>query len=244
MIWPAVDLQAGAVVQLVQGERCALERELEATLDWLGGFPGLQVVDLDAAKSAGENRAMVARCCCAGFRVRVGGGIRSREQAEAALALGAAQVIVGSAVYREDGFDFRFLDSLQPLGRERIVIAVDARGARIATHGWRQAAAATPLEAVRALAPWCGGFLYTSIETEGGMGGLPIAPVRELRAATALPLSVAGGIATLEEVDRLLAEGCDPVLGMALYTGAMPLAQLQARLANASATAAISAKRL
>src|SRR6185437_728521 len=133
--------------------------------------------------------------------------------------------------------DFGFLESVQPLGRERIVIAVDARSGRVATHGWRRATAVTPLAAVRTLAPWCGGFPYTSIETEGGMRGLPAAPVRAL--------SVAGGGATLAEVDRLLEAGCDPVLGMGLYTGAIPLAELQARaVCKAPTSAATSAKRL
>lgn len=227
-VWPAVDLAGGNVVQLVQGEQLALTRELEATLAWLDGLPWLQVVDLDAARGQGDNAALVHRCCRAGFRVRVGGGVRTAAQAATHFAAGAEEVVVGSAVYGEAGFNFDFLRSLQAFGRERIIIAVDARGGRIATHGWQRQATASPLEAVRALEAWCGGFLYTSIASEGGMGGLPLEPVLRLREATRGRLSVAGGIASIEEVERLLRHDCEPVLGMALYTGAIPVARLRA----------------
>lgn len=233
MIWPAVDLAGGAVVQLVQGEREALRRALDPTLDWLQGFPQIQVVDLDAAKGEGANPDLVRRCCRAGFRVRVGGGIRSVDRAQATLDAGADSFIVGSAAFTATGYDFDFLDRLQSLGRERIVIALDSLAGHVATHGWRKAAPATALEAARALASYCSGFLYTSIETEGGLAGLPLAPVQALRQATSSRLSVAGGIASLEEVERLLALGCEPVLGMALYTGAIPLPQLRERATRA-----------
>lgn len=227
MIWPAVDLAGGAVVQLVQGEREVVRQAIEPTLAWLEGFPQIQVVDLDAAKGEGTNLDLVRRCCRAGVHVRVGGGIRSLAAAESALAAGAGSVIVGSAVFADHGYHFDFLEQLQQLGRERIVIALDARAGCVATHGWRRLASVTPLEAVGALAPYCGGFLYTSIETEGGMGGLPLPPVRALRQAMSHRLSVAGGIASLQEVEQLVALGCEPVLGMALYTGAISVSGLR-----------------
>lgn len=219
MIFAAVDLQNRRVAQLVQGEHTALERDLEETLAWLEGFAWLQVVDLDAARGRGANPELVRRCCGAGFRVRVGGGVRSRARAEELLALGAEQVIVGTAAWRGGAPDQAFLEDLQALGRERIVLAVDGRGGRVVNQGWRRAEALTPLDAVRALEPWCGGFLYTHIESEGRMQGLPLEPVRALRAATVRRLCVAGGIASCAEVAGLEALGCDCVLGMALYTG-------------------------
>ncbi|HUX67344.1 MAG TPA: HisA/HisF-related TIM barrel protein [Terriglobales bacterium] len=228
MLIPAIDFQGGAVVQLVQGERLALQRALEPTLDWLRGFGWLQVVDLDAAKGEGGNAALVERCCRAGFRVRVGGGVRSLERARALLEAGAEQVIVGSAAFAGAAPNLAFLEPLQALGRERIVVAVDARAGQVVTHGWRQPLPLGPVQAVQALAPWAGGFLYTHVDTEGLMGGIPLAAVAAVRAASPRPLSVAGGISDLEQIAALTALGCDCVLGMALYTGKLALADLAA----------------
>lgn len=226
MVIPAIDLAGGKVVQLVQGEREALARELEPTLEALQGFGVVQVVDLDAAKGAGDNRELVRCCCGAGFRVRVGGGIRDRARAEEVLGWGAEAVIVASAAFSAAGLT-PFLPSLRDLGREHIIVALDARDGRLAVRGWRERLPWTPLDALQMAAPHCGGFLYTQVETEGLMRGLPLERVRELRAATGLPLSVAGGIASLEEIEHIEALGCDSVLGMALYTGKLPLARLR-----------------
>ena len=234
MIIPAIDFQGGHVVQLVQGERTALERELDPTLAWLEGFPWLQIIDLDAAKGEGDNSALVRRCCRAGFRVRVGGGIRTLERARAVLADGAEQVILGSAVFREGAPDLAFLESLQPVGREHLMLAVDAREGRVATHGWRQRQPLTAVEAVRQLEPYAGGFLYTHVDTEGLMQGIPLAAVEAVRAETQRPLSVAGGIATEAQIDALTRLGCDCILGMALYTGRLDIAALRAAARTAA----------
>ncbi|HVA64559.1 MAG TPA: HisA/HisF-related TIM barrel protein [Terriglobales bacterium] len=227
MLIPAIDFQAGAVVQLVQGERWALERALEPTLAWLRGFPWLQVVDLDAAKNEGENCVLVERCCRAGFRVRVGGGVRSLDRARALLDAGAEQVIVGSAAFAGAAPNREFLEPLQSLGRERIVVAVDARGGQVVTHGWRQPLPLSPVEAVQALAPWAGGFLYTHVDTEGLMAGIPLDAVAAVRAASPRPLGVAGGISDMEQIAALTGMGCDCVLGMAIYTGTLSLEELR-----------------
>ncbi len=227
MIIPAIDFQNGTVVQLVQGERTALERDLDATLEWLAGFPLLQIIDLDAARGIGDNSALVRRCCRAGFRVRVGGGVRTLERARAVLDDGAEQVIIGSAAYRDGAPDAEFLDALQAVGRERLILAVDTKNGTVATHGWRQAQPITAVDAVRRLAPWSGGYLYTHVDTEGLMQGIPLDAVRAVRAATPLPLTVAGGIATEAEIAALTALDCHCVLGMAIYTGKLDLARLR-----------------
>lgn len=232
MIIPAIDFQNHAVVQLVQGERTALERELEPTLAWLAGFPLLQIIDLDAAKGEGDNSALVRRCCQAGFRVRVGGGVRSLERARAVLDDGAEQVIVGSAAFKDGAPNRAFLDSLQSLGRERIILAVDSRNGFVVTHGWRQRQPLAATDAVRQLEPWCGGFLYTHVDTEGLMQGIPLEAVAAVRAATTLPLTAAGGISDEAQIEALTDMGCDCVLGMAIYTGKLDLARLRAQTAG------------
>jgi phosphoribosylformimino-5-aminoimidazole carboxamide ribotide isomerase len=226
MVIPAIDLMGGRVVQLVRGERLALERDLDEMLETFAGFTVLQVIDLDAAKGEGNNRALVERCCRAGFRVRVGGGLRSVETAQAVVAAGAEKVIIGTAAWDGTGPDFEFLEQLQTIGRERIIIALDSKSGKVAVGGWRTPLAVTPYEAIAALDPYTSGYLYTHIDTEGTMQGAPLDQARALRSRTARELTIAGGIATIEEIATLTALGCNAVLGMAIYTGRLDLKSL------------------
>ena len=89
MLIPSIDLQGGKVVQLVQGERLAIESDdIDGWVRRFAGRPKVQLIDLDAAKGEGDNSAIVARVCAA-LPCRAGGGIRSIERARGVLALGA-----------------------------------------------------------------------------------------------------------------------------------------------------------
>jgi phosphoribosylformimino-5-aminoimidazole carboxamide ribotide isomerase len=224
MLIPSIDLQGGHVVQLVQGERLAIE---SAAIDeWIERFrrwPKVQLIDLDAAKGVGENGALVARIC-AELPCRVGGGIRTVERARDVLALGATHVILGSAMFRGDGVDTALAAVLhQALGRDRLIAAVDSRDGHIVVHGWRTRLPMTAVDAVRQLEPYVGAFLYTHVDREGLMQGTDFAAVEAVRAATSRPIIAAGGITTMDEVDRLDRLGIDAVVGMALYTGRLRL---------------------
>jgi phosphoribosylformimino-5-aminoimidazole carboxamide ribotide isomerase len=154
---------------------------------------------------------------------QVGGGIRTAEAAQAALAAGAQRVILGSALFGGDKLDLEFAERIaNAVGANRLVFALDAIGGRVTIHGWRKVTRVTPLEMVRALDEWCGAFLYTHVETEGLLGGFPRGVIRPLRAATARQLIAAGGIRTQEEIDELHAMGVDAVVGMAIYQGLLP----------------------
>lgn len=231
MIIPAIDLERGRVVQLVQGERKALERDLDEMLAEFRGFPVLQIIDLAAAKGEGDNCELVRRCCQAGYSVRVGGGIRSLQRAEEVLSWGADHIIVGSAAFTATSPNVAFLDRLLTLGRERIIIAVDSRGDFITIKGWRETLPLRTVEVLGALESYCSEFLYTQVETEGLMRGIPLEQVRRVRNITRNRLTVAGGIASIEEIEALEAMGCNSVLGMALYIGKLPIDRLR-HLAN------------
>jgi phosphoribosylformimino-5-aminoimidazole carboxamide ribotide isomerase len=90
-------------------------------------------------------------------------------------------------------------------------------------HGWKTTLPITPTEAVRALAPYCGEFLYTHVDTEGLMRGTDMEAILAVRRATDRRVTAAGGITTREEIDRLDEEGVDAVVGMAIYTGQLRL---------------------
>ena len=225
MLIPSIDLQAGAVVQLVQGERLAIkDDDVFAWVRRFARFPKVQVIDLDAALGAGDNLSLVKRIA-AQLTCRVGGGIRSAARASEVLAAGAQQVIVGSALFKNGDPDLAFAASLaEAAGRERIIAAVDSRNGRVVIHGWKTPLAVTAVEAVRALEPYCDEFLYTHVDTEGLMGGTNLDAIRAVRDATSRRVTAAGGITTREEIDELDTIGVDAVVGMAIYTGTLDIA--------------------
>jgi len=222
MLIPSIDLQAGAVVQLVQGERLAIRDD--DVFRWVRRFerfPKVQVIDLDAAMGTGNNLALVRQIAGA-LRCRVGGGIRTVARAEDVLAAGAEQIIAGSALFKNGAPDLEFARSLaDAVGRPRVIAAVDSKGGRVVIHGWKTALPLTAADAVRALEPYCDEFLYTHVDTEGLMGGTDIAAIRAVREATTRRVTAAGGITTRQEIDALDALGIDAVVGMAIYTGAL-----------------------
>jgi phosphoribosylformimino-5-aminoimidazole carboxamide ribotide isomerase len=224
---PSIDLKNGNVVQLVQGERLAIEdADLFKWVDRFARFPVVQVIDLDAAIGTGSNDALVAQVC--GARpCRVGGGIRTIERAQTVLGYGATHVIVGSSLFRDGQVDVPFARELSDaVGAARIIAAVDTRGGQVTIHGWRTMLPLTAVEAVHALAPFCDGFLCTLVDGEGLMQGFDLAAVRAVRAATDRQVIAAGGITTRAEIESLHALGVDAVVGMAIYTGRLPIDDL------------------
>ena len=224
MLIPSIDLMGGRIVQLVQGERLALESHaIDEWIDRFSGWPKVQLIDLDAAKAQGENNDLVARICAA-LPCRVGGGIRSVERASAVIAGGATHAIVGSALFKGGAIDTSFAEALaQAVGREHLIAAVDSKGGRVVIDAWRTSLPLTAVDAVRQLEPFFGGFLYTHVDREGLLQGTDMPAIRAVRAATAREVIAAGGITTMEEVDELDRIGVDAVVGMALYTGRLAL---------------------
>jgi phosphoribosylformimino-5-aminoimidazole carboxamide ribotide isomerase len=225
MLIPSIDLMDGKVVQLIQGEKKALEFEnFDEWVAKFSSFPLVQLIDLDAAMGRGENSELI-RFFVNKLPCQVGGGIRTIEAARAALGLGAKRVIIGSTLIQDGAINVSFAQALaNELGPRKLVFAIDARGGKVAIRGWKEVTAITPLEVARALEPFCEAFLYTHIDTEGLMKGLPLEPVRELRAATGKQLIAAGGVTTHQEIDILDKMGVDAVVGMALYLGRLRLA--------------------
>lgn len=222
MLIPSIDLQGGRIVQLVQGEKLAVEStDIRTWVDRFRGYAKVQLIDLDAAKGAGTNDALV-RQICAELPCRVGGGIRSTSRAESVLGAGATHVIVSSALFRDGSVDETFVRTLgEAIGRERIIAAVDSKGGKVVIHGWRTQLDISPEDAVRALEPFVGEFLYTHVDREGLMQGTDIQAIRSVADATSRHVTAAGGITTMDEVNALNELGIDAVVGMAIYTGRM-----------------------
>jgi phosphoribosylformimino-5-aminoimidazole carboxamide ribotide isomerase len=132
-------------------------------------------------------------------------------------------VIFGSSLINGGAINVAFARRVATeLGAERLVFACDCRGGHVSIKGWKEATSITANEIIRTLDPYCGAFLYTNIDTEGMLNGIPFEVVRELRGATKRQFIAAGGIRNEEEVAALHAMGVDAVVGMAIYKGLMP----------------------
>lgn len=224
MLIPSIDLMDGKIVQLVQGSRKALEFDnFQEWIERFSKYPLIQLIDLDAAMGRGNNRDLV-RDVVQQLPCQVGGGIRSVERAEALLSLGAQRVILGSSLIVDGNLNRTFAQSVsEQLGNNKLVFAVDSFRGQVAIKGWKEATTFTPHRMMSELEPYCGAFLYTHIDTEGLLKGIPIEVVRKLRASTSRKLIAAGGIRSQEEIAALDAIGVDAVVGMAIYERLLPV---------------------
>jgi phosphoribosylformimino-5-aminoimidazole carboxamide ribotide isomerase len=227
VIVPCIDLMDGKVVQLVQGQKKALEGGApQEMLARFAAFPEIQVIDLDAALGRGSNDEIV-EFLAGRAKARVGGGVRTVERAAALVAQGAWKVIVGTAAFGAAGVNASFLEALaRRIGRERVIVALDTREGKIVVKGWQESTAFRAEDLLRELEPHCGGLLCTYVDREGMLEGTDLDWFRRLRAATDLAITAAGGITTLDEVRELQRMGVDAALGMAIYTGRLRLDEL------------------
>jgi len=221
---PCIDLQDGQAVQLVHGRKRELAvADVFGLLRRFSKYPWLHIIDLNAAMGKGSNDELVRALCAQariefGMKVRVGGGIRTVLCAKKISAWGAAQIVIGSAVFREGRVNLRFLRQLiREVSRKRIVIALDTLQGRITIHGWRQRVALQAEKVMAQLEPFCAGFLCTDVDREGTMTGANLKWFQKLRGATGHPIIAAGGIRTKREIAALEKIGMDAAVGMALY---------------------------
>ena len=224
MLIPSIDLKGGQVVQLIQGEQPALATDdIELWISRFKGFPHVQLIDLDAAMDTGTNDSLLRRVASV-LPCRVGGGIRTIDRAREVLEYGAEAVIIGSSLFKEGKPNIDFATTLaSTIGRHRIIAAVDSKGGRVVIKGWTEATSLTAIDAVRALEPFCGEFLYTHVDKEGLMEGTDLDAIMTVKQATARRVTAAGGITTQTEIARLHEEGIDAVVGMAIYTGRLDI---------------------
>lgn len=216
MIIPSIDIMDGKVVQLRQGRDLVLTdprhpAELAAEF---GRYGPVAVVDLDAALGRGRNTELVAACCRVA-KCRVGGGIRTQDDVREWIKRGADKVVIGTRAEP---------DFLRAFPREWIVAALDARGDEVVVNGWTAGTGRGVLEQARRLEPYCGEFLCTQVDREGTLRGCVMDRVTALRSAVSIPLTIAGGVASVKEVHQLLDVGCNVQIGRALYEGRIELA--------------------
>jgi phosphoribosylformimino-5-aminoimidazole carboxamide ribotide isomerase len=220
MLIPSIDLMGGKIVQLVQGEKKVLEFDDSATwIERFAKYPLVQLIDLDAAMGKGDNRALIAEFC-GKLPCQAGGGIRCADDAHRVFEAGAKRAILGSSLIEGAAVNLEFASALSgEFGAERLVAAIDSRDGRVAICGWKTITEITPDEMIAQLQQYVSAFLYTHIDTEGTLQGIPLDVVCALKEKTSRKLIAAGGIRSQQEIDALDTMGVDAVVGMGIYTG-------------------------
>lgn len=222
---PAIDLRDGCCVQLVGGsydnERVRMPHPLAVAVRWAeAGFKRLHVVDLDAATARGSNLEVVRELIGeTAMSVQCGGGVRDLDTIEDLLAAGASAVVLGTKAIE----DRVWLETAVGLYPNRLIVAADARGRNLTTHGWTETVARNVTTFVEELNELpLAAVLVTAVEQEGRMRGPDAALVGEITAVSRLPLQASGGVGSLADLRALSDAGASAaVVGMALYTGAV-----------------------
>ena len=236
MVIASIDLKDGHVVQLKNGKTLMLQRDDADTLiaDF-NTYGEVAVIDLDAAlgnrdeKGNTVNTPLLKSLLRKG-NVRTGGGIRDVKRAKELVMLGAEKVIIGSAAWKKDPrpgesvVNTEFLDELaKAIGKQRIIISVDAINGKIAVKGWTETIDVSLVEGAKQAEPYCSELLFTCVEKEGCMHGTDMRLVQDVRKAVKCRVVAAGGVSSVAEIVNLEKLGCDVQLGMALYTGVVSL---------------------
>lgn len=227
-LYPAIDLKDGRAVRLVKGdfEQSMVFNEdpvAQARAFSEAGATSLHVVDLDGARTGEPVHAPLVAVIAAAFggTVHFGGGLRSRAAIETALAAGAERLVVGPAVVVDQELLRWAIDRLG----DGLVVALDARDGKVATHGWTQVSELEAEEVARDLVrTGVRHLLYTDIDRDGMLGGPNLASLRRVgKAAPPLKLIASGGVSSLADLKRLQELSLDNlrgvVVGRALYEG-------------------------
>ncbi len=226
---PAIDLKNKKCVSLVQGipgtERVSLDDPLGIAARWVAEGAGvLHLIDLDGAIEGRRLNSSIIESIVKKFNVetQVGGGIRSKKDAAALLALGAGRVILGTAAVNNPSL---VEELTSEFGSERIMVALDSKNGKVTTHGWAKQSSFTAVELGRKFEELgAGSILFTDINTEGLLKGVNPEPTKELAKALGIPVIASGGITALSDIEAIKKTGAKGVVvGAALYVGKFTL---------------------
>ncbi|WP_207586620.1 1-(5-phosphoribosyl)-5-[(5-phosphoribosylamino)methylideneamino]imidazole-4-carboxamide isomerase [Halomontanus rarus] len=230
---PAVDVQDGDVVQLVQGERGTEKTygdPVEAARRWVdAGARTLHLVDLDGAFE-GERanaEAIDAVVDAVDVPTQLGGGIRTAADAIDLLEAGVDRVILGTAAVENPDI----VAEISAEYPDSVVVSLDAKDGEVVVEGWTEGTGLDPAEAAsRYEELGAAAILFTDVDVEGRLEGVQTEPVERLVAATEIPVVASGGVATLADIDALREAGAAAVVvGSALYEGKFTLEEAQER---------------
>ncbi len=230
-IFPAIDIKDGKVVRLIQGDYAqqidystepdqVAKRFLEAGATWL------HMVDLDGAKTGTVyNLAVLEKILKVGqMKIQIGGGIRSQRIIKKLLEAGAERVIIGTRGI-EDWEWFKELVH-DPEFAGRIVLGLDARNGKLASHGWTQQTKILAVDIAAKVSKWpLAAIVYTDIAKDGMLAGPNFEQTELVAKSTDIPIIASGGVSSLEDVQKLTPLPLGGIIiGRALYEGKINLA--------------------
>ena len=186
------------------------------------GFAWVHMVDLDGAFAGKPANAAAVRAIIAavpGAKLQLGGGIRSMATAEAWLAAGVSRIILGSAAVKDPDFARAACRAFPG----RVALGIDARDGMVATEGWAETSDVSATDLARRFEDsGAAAVIYTDIARDGMLTGVNVAATAALARAVRLPVIASGGVAGVEDITALRAEGAGiegAILGRALYDG-------------------------
>ena len=228
---PAVDVAAGKAVRLTQGEAGSEEdfgHPLQAAQDWISqGAEWIHLVDLDAAFGRGENRAVIAEVVSnsGAVKIELSGGIRDDASLEAALALGASRVNLGTAALEDPEWTAGVIDRFG----DKIAVGLDVRGTTLAARGWTKEGGELLDVLARLEEAGCTRYVVTDVTKDGTLRGPNLELLKMVMEHTDKPVVASGGISTLQDIRDLVElvplglEGA--ILGKSLYAGRFTLTE-------------------
>jgi len=229
---PAIDLRGGRCVQLRQGKKeevifSSSEHPVEIARKWvMQGARRLHIIDLDGAFQEGKNNFEVIKNIAESKGVRgkakiqVGGGIRSYEAAVTLLEIGTGvcvdRILFGTAALKSPHLIEKVADEFSS---ERVMVALDVREGKVAIDGWRETTMVEAKEAAKQAEDLgAGSLLFTNIDVEGLMKGIEKEIIEKFVSSVSVPVVVAGGVSSVEDVKRIKDAGASGVvIGSALY---------------------------
>jgi len=241
IVLPAIDLKAGEVVRLKQGdfERKTVysQNPLQIAEDFAAkGAEWLHLVDLDGA-SAGESKNFnVIKKIAAEteLKIQTGGGIRKREDVKRLLDLGVQRVIIGTLAVKEPETLAEFLGEF---GAESILVSIDAREGKVATSGWLEESEKDMLAFAKEMAALGVKYiLYTDIGRDGMLSGPDFEGLKKLKEETDLKIIASGGISSNQDLyDLAAANFYGAITGQAIYQGKVDLEKVLTKLGEVDA---------
>jgi phosphoribosylformimino-5-aminoimidazole carboxamide ribotide isomerase len=216
MLIPSIDLLDGKAVQLEQGNpdrKIVEEEDVFGLLEKFSLYGEVAIIDLDAALGRGSNKTLIKKLIKE-YPCRVGGGIRDYDTAREYLSAGAKKVILGTSCRS---------DFVKKLPSSQLIFAIDAKGDDWVTHGWQSTDTVKVLDLIEEVQGNCSEFLYTQVQKEGLLQGVDRERINDVVKTSKIPVTVAGGITTLEDVQFINQLGANSQIGMSVYTGKLSL---------------------
>jgi phosphoribosylformimino-5-aminoimidazole carboxamide ribotide isomerase len=245
ILYPAIDLKEGRCVRLLHGEMESARIFNDDPADQAKtfetqGFKYLHVVDLDGAFAGRpmNAKAVEAILAAVAMPVQLGGGVRDMRTLEAWLDKGVARVIIGTAALKDPDF-VREAARRHP---SRVAVGIDARDGFVAVEGWAKTSTVSAVDLGKQFEDaGVAAIIYTDISRDGALKGLNVEATVALADAVAIPVIASGGLASLDDVKRLLEPDCaklnGAISGRALYDGRLKPEEALSLIAHAKRAA-------